>query len=97
MNNHVLENVTEAKYLGVTISSDLRWSKHVSNTEKKANKVLGFLRRNLRIVSKDTREMAYKSMVRPILEYAATVWDPHTEKDSNSIEKIQRSSDQSTD
>ena len=42
-----LENVESIKYLGVTITSDLRWNTHVSNVCTKANKTLGFLRRNL--------------------------------------------------
>ena len=33
-----LATKSEAKYLGVTISSDLSWSKHVANISKKASK-----------------------------------------------------------
>ena len=42
-----LENVESIKYLGVTITSDLRWNTHVSNVCTKANRTLGFLRKNL--------------------------------------------------
>ena len=42
-----LENVESIKYLGVTITSDLRWNTHVSNVCTKAKRTLGFLRRNL--------------------------------------------------
>ena len=42
-----LENVESIKYLGVTITSDLRWNTHVNNVCTKANRTLGFLRRNL--------------------------------------------------
>ena len=42
-----LENVESIKYLGVTITNDLRWNTHVSNVCTKANRTLGFLRRNL--------------------------------------------------
>ena len=42
-----LENVENIKYLGVTITSDLRWNTHVSNVCTKANRTLGFLRGNL--------------------------------------------------
>ena len=40
----VLENVENIKYLGVTITNDLRWNTHVSNVCTKANRTLGFLR-----------------------------------------------------
>ena len=36
-----LENVESIKYLGVTITSDLRWNTHVSNVCTKANRILG--------------------------------------------------------
>jgi hypothetical protein len=38
---------------------------------------LGFLHRNLHIKSRKIKEQAYKSLVRPQLEYATTVWDPY--------------------
>ena len=43
----VLENVDNIKYLGVTITYDLRWNTHISNIYTKANRTLGFLRRTL--------------------------------------------------
>jgi hypothetical protein len=43
----VLESVDKAKYLGVTISEDLKWESHINNICGKANKTRGFLRRNL--------------------------------------------------
>ena len=41
-----LENVESIKYIGIKITSDLRWNTHVSNVCTKANRTLGFLRRN---------------------------------------------------
>ena len=73
LHGHILENVSMTKYLGVTIQDDLRWGSHIRSTTSKANKTLGFLRRNLKIGNKKTRETAYKALVRPLLEYAATV------------------------
>ena len=43
----VLENVENTKYLGITITNDLRWNTHVSNVCTKASRTHGFLRRNL--------------------------------------------------
>ena len=34
--------------------------------------------------------MCYKSMVRPILEYASSVWDPHTTINIQRLESVQR-------
>ena len=72
----VLENVDRIKHLGVTITNDLKWNTHVGNICTKANRTLGFLRRNISSCPRDVKEMAYKGLVRPILEYAGPVWDP---------------------
>ena len=72
----VLEKFDNIKYLGVTITCDLRWNTHNSNFCTKANRTLGFLRRNLFDCPQDVKEAAYKGMVRPILEYGSSVLDP---------------------
>ena len=65
------------KYLGVKITNDLKWNTHISNICTKANRTLGFLRRTLFSCPQNVKEAAYKGMVRPILEYGSSVWDPH--------------------
>ena len=90
LNGHTLESVPEAKYLGVTITSDLRWNTHINNITSKANKTLGFLRRNLNISSTNIKAQAYKSLVRPIVEYGSSVWDPYTQSNINQLEMVQR-------
>ena len=64
LKGHILEDVKEAKYLGVTLSNDLTWNTHICNITGKANKLLGFLRRNLKIKNGKTKENAYKAIVR---------------------------------
>ena len=55
----ILQNVDRIKYLGVTITEDLRWNTHVSNICTKANRTLGFLGQNLFPSSQDVKEAAY--------------------------------------
>ena len=43
-----VESIRYLRYLGVTITNELRWNTHVSNVCTKANRSLGFLRQNLR-------------------------------------------------
>ena len=59
----VFENVESIKYLGVTITKDLKWNTHVSNVCTKANRTLVFFRRNLFSCPQDVREAAYKGLV----------------------------------
>lgn len=35
-------------------------------------------------------ERAYFTLVRPLVEYASTVWDPHTQTDIQKLEMVQR-------
>ena len=72
-----LENVESIKYLGVTVTSDLRWNTHVSNVCTKANRTLRFLEKNLYSCPQEVNEAGYKGLVRPDLDYDSSVWDPH--------------------
>ena len=71
-----LKNVESIKYLGVTITTDLRWNTHVSNVCTKANRTLGFLRRNLYFCPQVVTEAVYKGLVRPVLDYGSSVCSP---------------------
>ena len=86
----VLENVEKIKYLGVTITNDLKWNTHVSNICTKANRTLGFLRRNLAACPLDVKQSAYKGLVRPILEYGSSVWDSQSIRLQDELEKVQK-------
>ena len=48
-----------------------------------------YLRRSLFSCPQDVKEAAYKGMVRPILEYGSSVWDPYTDKLQEELEKVQ--------
>ena len=72
----VLENVENIKYLGVTITNDLQWNTDINNVCTKANRTLGFLRRNLNACPQEVKEEAYKGLVHPVIEYSGSVWDP---------------------
>jgi hypothetical protein len=58
LHGHQLEQVQSAKYLGVSITSDMKWSEHIANICKKANNTLSFLRRNLNISNSNLKEKA---------------------------------------
>ena len=85
-----LENVESIKYLGVTITSDLRWNTHVSNVCTKTNKTLGSLRKNLYSCPQEVKEAAYKGFVLPVLDYGSSVWDPPGVVLQEELESVQK-------
>ena len=90
LNNTILQQVSSIPYLGVQISDDLKWNTHIDSITKRASSTLGFVRRNLRSCPEHCRRTAYTSLIRPSLEYAASVWDPHTQTEIDRLEKVQR-------
>ena len=87
LHGQVIEVVTSAKYLGVDISSGLSWNSHIDHITGNANRSLNFIKRNIKTKNPKVRETAYNSLVRPQLEYAAPIWDPHTKEKILQLEK----------
>ena len=79
LHQQTLEQVQSAKYLGLTITDNLDLGQHISEITRKATKTLGFLRRNLALAPRHTKEVAYKTLVRHQLEYAVPIWHPYNE------------------
>ena len=90
LHSHILDISDQHMYLGVLIHKSLSWSPHISNVVNKAARTLNFLKRNLNKCSKQVKESAYLTMVRPQLEYASAVWDPYHVGDISELEKVQR-------
>ena len=86
----VLESVDGEKDLGVTISENLKASKHVDEAVLKASRVLGMINRNIVNKSKYVLLPLYTSLVRPHLEYCVQAWNPHLVKDIAKLERVQK-------
>nr|XP_054752844.1 uncharacterized protein LOC129258628 [Lytechinus pictus] len=85
-----LVEADKAKYLGVNFQENLKWNHHVDKTIKSANSVSSFLQRNIRDCPLKMKVLCYKALVLPVLEYAAVVWDPFTQRNISKLEMVQR-------
>ena len=84
-------HLNKVEYLGVLLSSDLSWTPHITSVCSKAKQILGLLyRRFYNHAEGDTLKQLYLSLIRPHLEYACPVWDPHTMKDKVLLEDVQK-------
>ena len=86
-----IAEVQEYKYLGVMVSEDLSWTKHIEYTLKKARKAVTkyktiFTNRKLPIKMRLT---VYKIYVRTRMEYAAQIWFVDS-KQATSLEAVQQ-------
>ena len=78
------------RYLGVLVDSKLNWNEHCKYVSAKASRSLNFLRHRLYNSSISIKSIAYKCIVRPVLEYACPVWHLYSNTNVNLLESIQR-------
>jgi hypothetical protein len=65
------------------------------NSEEICNKSyrtlgVGLLKRNLSSCPIEVKLQAYKGLIRPVLEYASTAWEPHQSYLQEKLEKVQK-------
>ena len=82
--------VSEEKDLGILIDNSLKFQNHINSQAKKANKMLGLIRRSFSFLDKDMFLCLYKSLVRPYLEYGSQVWSVIYKKEAVTLENVQR-------
>ena len=90
LNNIALSNVKEFKDLGVVIDDGLKFTSHVNQVVAKASARACLIHKCF--VSRDVHTLtrAYKTYVRPLLEYASCVWSPVYTTSIRLIESVQR-------
>jgi hypothetical protein len=89
---NLIEKKENPKYLGVHLDTELRFTKHIEEIEKKATKKLNILRRLTGMdwgCSAQTLRTTYTSIIRPILEYASPIWGNCSNSNIEKLEKIQ--------
>ena len=90
LHNTELKTTNNAKYLGVTLSNDFKFSTHIDNVSSKANNTLKFIKRNVQTNNTKIKETAYNTYVRPQLEYCSSIWHPWQQTQTYKIERVQR-------
>ena len=86
----LLQSATEEKDLGVIIDNKLQFDQHIGSIVRKSNIVLGLIKRNFKYMNEDIFVKLYKTLVRPLVEYASPVWNQKKIKNVKLLEGIQR-------
>ena len=81
------ETVTD---LGVDVDPTLKFDHHINKIINKAYSRIGILFKGFASREVQLLKQAYTTYIRPVLEYASSVWSPHLLKHVNSIERVQK-------
>ena len=76
--------------LGIFVRADGKWSDQVNLAVSKANRTLGMMKKTFKCWSDDIVRIIYPTFIRPHLEFASSVWNPHRKKDIDILERVQR-------
>ena len=88
--DHPLPQVTTCSDLGVIMDTHLSLSHHILSTAKKASRQSALILRCFLSRDADNLKLAFCTYVRPTVEYASSIWSPHTQKDTDLLENVQR-------
>lgn len=85
-----LDPITSEKDLGVMVDDQLKFHVHTAFVTKKANQMLGVIKKTYKTRDANTISTLYKAMVRPHLEYGNAIWGPCYAGDLKLVEGVQR-------
>ena len=83
----LLDNMSD---LGILMDSKLKFHMHTDSVVNKAYRVLGLINKSFECKDLDIVLKLYKSLVRPIVEYANVIWGPHYILDQQKVEHTKR-------
>ena len=81
---------TGEKDIGVVVDEKLTFKKHIADQIKKANSMVGSIRRSFKFLDAKMFKLLYKGLARPHVETSVAVWNPYTAELRDDIEGVQR-------
>ena len=88
-NNTPIKPIDSHKHLGLTFSSNAKWSLHIDNICNSALRRINFLKKLKYKLTRCTLNKIYCTFILPILEYGCEVWGGCSKGDEEKLEKVQ--------
>ena len=89
LNDVAIQKVENHRHLGVTINQKLHWYDHIQDIKTKAYNRLNIMRKLKFKLKRNVLNNIYLTFIRPILEYADTVWQNIPDYLQVELEQIQ--------
>ena len=90
INGDEIKKSNTVKDLGIYISNNLNWESYLQHTKFRAERVAHIILRTFKTHNLYIYTRAFKTYIRPLLEYNTSVWSPHKKEDTKFIESVQR-------
>ena len=85
----LIEEANSHAHLDLTLQNNMSWNTYVVEIYDKASKRLNMLKLFKFHLDRSTLRCLYKSLIRPLMEYADIVWDNCTPGSSDLLESVQ--------
>ena len=92
LNNQPVPQVETPKFLGVTLDTRLTWKPHLEPVEAKATRKLAIMKKLAGTTwgaNSDILKQVYTGAVRPVVEYASTIWDTASKTNKSKLDRVQ--------
>ena len=88
LNSENLNQVDNHKHLGVTISRNCKWAKHINNICQKATKQIFVLRKLKCILNRNNLSKMHVPYILPLLEYACELWHECCSRNADKLDQL---------
>jgi hypothetical protein len=90
LHNAALEATECIRDLGLMLDSSMSFSNHVQTVVSKAQRLSGLVFRTFRCRRPEVLVPVFKALIRPLVECATPLWNPHSVRNITAVECVQR-------